>query len=72
MFSNKSLCWFYNERHHGKDPVDGVDETIKNVILRKVKSGHLDYLAGPNTGIINVKYVADFKLNYQIFRSTHK
>ena len=34
MFLNKSLCWFYNERHHGKSP-DGV---IKNVIFRKVKS----------------------------------
>ena len=31
MFWNKSLCWFYNERHHGKGPMDGVVGTIKHV-----------------------------------------
>ena len=39
MFLNKSLCWFYKERHHSKGPMDGVGGTIKNVIFRKVKSG---------------------------------
>ena len=39
MFLNKSLCWFYNEEHHGKIPMD--DGTIKNVIFRKVKSGQI-------------------------------
>ena len=37
---NKSLCWLYNKRHHGKDPMVGVGGTIKNVIFRKVKSGN--------------------------------
>ena len=41
MFLNKSLCWFYNERHHGKGPMDGVGGTTKNVIFRKVKSGQI-------------------------------
>ena len=41
MFLNKSLCWFYNERHHGKIPVDDVGTTIKNVIFWKVKSGQI-------------------------------
>ena len=41
MFLNKSLSWFYNERHHGKIPVDGVGTTIKNVIFWKVKSGQI-------------------------------
>ena len=41
MFLNKSMCWFYNEGHHGKVPVDNVGETIKNVIFRKVKSGQI-------------------------------
>ena len=41
MFFNKSLRWFYNERHHGKGPMDGVGGTIKNVIFRKVKSGQI-------------------------------
>ena len=41
MFLNKPLCWFYNERHHGKVPMDDVDGTINNVIFRKVKSGQI-------------------------------
>ena len=41
MFLNKSLCWFHNEAHHGKVPMDDVGETIKNVIFRKVKSGQI-------------------------------
>ena len=40
-FLNKSLCWFYNEGHHSKVPMDDVGGTIKNVIFWKVKSGHL-------------------------------
>ena len=39
IFWNKPLCWFYNERHHDKGPMDGVGGTIKNVIFQKVKSG---------------------------------
>ena len=38
ILPNKSLMWLYNERHHGKDPMDGVGGTVKNVIFRKVKS----------------------------------
>ena len=34
MFLNKSLCWFYNERHHDKGSMDGIDGTIKNAILK--------------------------------------
>ena len=41
LFLNKSLRWYYNERHHGKSPMDGVGGTIKNVIFRKVKSGQI-------------------------------
>ena len=41
MFLNKSLCWFYNEGHHGKVPMDDIGKTIKNVISRKVKSGQI-------------------------------
>ena len=36
MFLNKSLCWFYNEGHHGKVPMDDVGRTLKNAIFRKV------------------------------------
>ena len=36
MFLDKSSCWFYNEVHHGKVPMDDVGETIKKVIFRKV------------------------------------
>ena len=38
ILPNKSLMWLYNEHHHGKDPMDGVGGTVKNVIFRKVKS----------------------------------
>ena len=41
MFLNKSLCWFYNEGHHGKVPMDDEGGTIKNVIFQKVKSGQI-------------------------------
>ena len=41
MFLNKSLYCFYNERQHGKVPMDNVGETIKNIIFRKVKSGQI-------------------------------
>ena len=40
MFLNKSLCWLYNEGHHGKVPMDELSGTIKNVIFHKVQSGH--------------------------------
>ena len=35
IFLNKLLCWFYNEGHPGKVPMDDVGGTIKNVIFRK-------------------------------------
>ena len=38
IFLNKSLRWFYNERHHGKGRMDRVGGTFRNVIFRKVKS----------------------------------
>ena len=38
---NKSLMWLYNERYHGKGPMGGVGETVKNVVFRKVKSGQV-------------------------------
>ena len=28
---------YYNERHHGKGPMDGVGETVKNMIFQHVK-----------------------------------
>ena len=34
VLPNKSLTWCYNERHHGKGPMDGVGETVKNVVFR--------------------------------------
>ena len=33
--------WLYNERHHGKGPIDGVGGTVKNVTFRKVKSSQV-------------------------------
>ena len=37
--SSINLSWFYNERHHGKSPMDGVGGTMKNAVYRDVKSG---------------------------------
>ena len=33
------IVWYYNERHHGKGPMDGVGGTIKHRVFRDVKSG---------------------------------
>ena len=30
--------WYYNERHHGKGPMDSVGGTLKNMIFQHVKS----------------------------------
>ena len=54
MFLNKSLCWFYNERHHGKSP-DGV---IKNVIFRKVKSVQIVVHAPKELSYAAMKFVS--------------
>ena len=39
LFPGKSMSWFYNERQHGKGPMDGVGGTLEDVIFREVKSG---------------------------------
>ena len=39
LFLEKEISWFYNERHHGKGPMDGVDGIFKNVVFRKANSG---------------------------------
>ena len=41
VFLNKSLCWFYNEVHHGKVPMDDVGGIITNIIFWKVNSGQI-------------------------------
>ena len=35
----KNMSWFYNERHHGKGPMDGVGGTVKKVVFRDAKFG---------------------------------
>ena len=39
LFDGVELTWNYNEKSHGKGPMDGVGGTVKNIIFRKVKSG---------------------------------
>ena len=41
ILPNKSPMRLHNERHHGKDPMDGVGGTVKNVVFQKVKSGQV-------------------------------
>ena len=33
-----TIQWYYNERHHGKGPMDGLGRTVKNIIFQQVKS----------------------------------
>ena len=33
-----TIAWYYNERHHGKEPMDGVGGTIKHRVFRDVRS----------------------------------
>ena len=33
------MYWFYNERHHGKGPMDGVGGTANNVVFRDAMPG---------------------------------
>ena len=33
-----NIQWCYNERHHGKGPMDDVGGTVKNMIFQHVKS----------------------------------
>ena len=36
--STLNFSWYYNERHHGKGPMDGIGGTVKNVVYQHVKS----------------------------------
>ena len=38
MDRSVKLRWYYNKRHHGKAPMDGVGGTIKNRVYRDVMS----------------------------------
>jgi len=33
------ITWCYNERHHGKGPMDGIGGTLKNCVYRDTMSG---------------------------------
>ena len=35
----KNITWHYNERGHGKDPMNGIEGTLKGLVFEKVKSG---------------------------------
>ena len=41
MFTDVTLSWYYNECHHGKGPMDGIGGTVKHMVFKKVKSGHV-------------------------------
>ena len=34
-----TIEWHYNEIHHGKDQMDGINGTVKNPVYRRVLSG---------------------------------
>ena len=37
--SSYDICWYYNERHHGKGPIDDIGGTVKNLVFRHFKPG---------------------------------
>ena len=39
VLPGKTHSSYYNERHHGKCPMDGIGGAVKSIIFRKVKSG---------------------------------
>ena len=39
LYSLGGHGWYYNERHHGKGPMDGIGGTVKNLVFRHVTSG---------------------------------
>ena len=57
MFLNKSLCWFYNERHHRKDPMNGVGGTTKKNIFQEVKSGQIEVHTPKKSSDVAMKFV---------------
>ena len=36
----KNTAWHYDGPRHGKSPMDGIGGTMKNLVFKKVKSGH--------------------------------
>ena len=38
LYSDKDIEWNYNVTHHGKEPMNGIGETIKSKVFQKVKS----------------------------------
>ena len=70
IFQEKHLLWFYNERHHGKGPMDGVDGTVKNVIFRKVKSGKVVIYSPQEFAEAVNKFVPTIRAVYLLFDST--
>lgn len=41
LLKSKKLAWNYNERHHGKGPMEGVGGTLKRSVFNAVKSGKI-------------------------------
>ena len=39
MDKKYDVTWCYNERHHGKGPMDELGGAVKNKVFRDVKSG---------------------------------
>ena len=39
LFMGADLVWNYDEKSHGKGPIDGVGGTVKSIVFRKVQSG---------------------------------
>ena len=64
LFLEKKVSWFYNERHHGKYPMDGVGGTLKNVVFRKFKSSQTVVQTPEEFTKVAGKYVPSITTEY--------
>ena len=59
------LGWSYNETHHGKDPMDGIERTIKNVVFGQVKSGRVIINSAEEFSVAANKFVPSIATLFQ-------
>ena len=59
------LGWSYNETHHGKDPMDCIERTIKNVVFGQVKSGRVIINSAEEFSVAANKFVPSIATLFQ-------
>ena len=57
--------WNYNEAHHGKGPMDGIGEAVKNVVFIQVKSGRVIINSAEEFSVTANKFVPSIATQFQ-------